>query len=69
MSGCPHLHTGFLDIIVSTQAYLYKHYFIFMWHPGLLEEIELERDKKVHLSKGKVLIMAEASSLGYFFFI
>ena len=38
-----------------------------MWHPRILQEIELQCDKKLHLSNGKVLIMAEASSLGEFF--
>ena len=34
-----------------------------MWHLRLLQEIELECDQKFHLSNGRVLIMAEASSL------
>ena len=38
-----------------------------MWHPRLLEEVELESDKKFNLSNRKVLIMAEASSLAEFF--
>ena len=67
ISGCPHLHTGFWGEIVSTQAYLHEQHFIFMWHPTLLQEIELQCDKKLRLSNGKVLIMAEASSLGEFF--
>ena len=67
ISGCPHLHTGFLGVTVSTHAYLHEQYFIFMWHPRLLQEIKLECDKKFHLSNGKVLIMAEASSLAEFF--
>ena len=67
ISGCPHLHTGFLGVTVSTHAYLHEQHFIFMWHPRLLQEIELECDKKFHLSNGKILIMAEASSLAEFF--
>ena len=67
ISGCPHLQTGFLGVTVSTHAYLHEQHFIFMWHPRLLQEIELECDKKFHLSNGKVLIMAEASSLAEFF--
>ena len=67
ISGCPHLHTGFLGVTVSTHAYLHEQHFIFMWHPRLLQEIKLECDKKFHLSNGKVLIMAEASSLAEFF--
>ena len=67
ISGCPHLHTGFLGVIVSTQAYLHEQHFIFMWHPRLLQEIELQCDKKLHLSNEKVLVMVEASSLGEFF--
>ena len=63
ISGCPHIHTGFSGVIVSIQAYLHKQHFIFMLHPRLLQEIELECDKKIQLSNGKVLIMAEASSL------
>ena len=38
-----------------------------MWHPRLLQEIESECDKKLHLSNRKVLVMAEASSLGELF--
>ena len=67
ISGCPHLHTGFLGVTVSTHAYLHEQYFIFMWHPRLLQEIKLECDKKFHLSNAKVLIMAEASKLAKFF--
>ena len=67
ISGCPHLHTGFLGVTVSTHAYLHEHHFIFMWHPRLLQEIELKCDKKLHLSNGKVLIMVEASSLAEYF--
>ena len=63
ISGCPHLHTGFLGVTVSTHAYLHEQHFIFMWQPSPLQETELECDKKFHLSNGKVLIMAEASSL------
>ena len=37
-----------------------------MWHLRLLQEIELECDQKFHLSNGRVLIMAEASSLADF---
>ena len=69
ISGCPHLHTGFLGVTVSTHAYLHEQHFIFMWHPRLLQEIELECDKKFHLSNRKVLIMAEASSLAKFVYI
>ena len=68
ISGCPRLHTGFVGVVVSTQAYLHVQHFIFMWHPRLLQEIELQCDRKLHLSNRKVLIMAEASSLGEFFF-
>ena len=67
ISGCPHLHTGFLGVIVSTQAYLHEQHFIFMWHPRRLQEIELQCDKKLYFSNAKVLIMVEASSLGEFF--
>ena len=67
ISGCPHPHTGFLVLTVSTHAYLHEQRFIFMWQPRLLQKIELECDKKFHLSNGKVLIMAEASSLAEFF--
>ena len=67
ISGCPHLHTGFLGVIVSTQAYRHEQHFISMWHPRLLQEIELQCNKKLHFSNGKVLIMAETSSLGEFF--
>ena len=67
ISACPHLQTGFLGVTVSTHAYLHEQHFIFMWHPRLLQEIELECDKKFHLSNRKVLIMAEASSLAEFF--
>ena len=67
ISGCSHLHTGFLGVAVSTHAYLHEQHFIFMWHPRLLEEVELESDKKFNLSNRKVLIMAEASSLAEFF--
>ena len=67
ISGCPHLHTGFLGVTVSTHAYLHEQHFIFMWHPRLLQKIELECDKKFHLTNGKVLIMAEASSSAEFF--
>ena len=67
ISGCPHLHTGFLGVIVTTQAYLHEQYFIFMWHPRLLQEIEFDCAKKFHFSNGKVLIMAEALSLAEFF--
>ena len=56
----------FLGVIVSTQAYLHEQHFISMWHSRLLQEIELECDKKLHLSNGKVLVMAEASSLTEF---
>ena len=38
-----------------------------MWHPRLLQKIELECDKKFHLSNGKVLVMAKAISLAEFF--
>ena len=62
ISGCPHLHLGFLGVIVSIQAYLHEQHFIFVWHPRFLQEIELESDKKFPLSNGKVLVMAEASS-------
>ena len=67
ISGCPHLHTGFLGVTVSTHACVHEQHFIFMWLPRLLQEIELECDKKLHLSNEKVLIMAEASSLAEFF--
>ena len=67
ISGCPHFHTGFLGVTVSTHAYLHEQHFIFIWHPRLLQEIELESDKNFHLSEEKVLIMAEASSLAEFF--
>ena len=67
LSGCHHLHTDFLGVIISTQAYLHEQHFISMWHLWIPQEIELEYDKKLHLSNGKVLIMAEASSLGEFF--
>ena len=67
ISGCPHLHTGFLGVIVSTQAYLHEQHSISMWHRRLLQEIELQCNKKLHFSNGKVLIMAETSSLGEFF--
>ena len=67
ISGCSHLHTGLLGVAVSTHAYLHEQHFIFMWHPRLLEEVELESDKKFNLSNRKVLIMAEASSLAEFF--
>ena len=63
ISGCPHLHTGFLGVTVRT----HEQHFIFIWHPRLLQEIELECDKKFHFSNKKVLIMAEASSLAEFF--
>ena len=69
MSGGPHLHTSFLGVTVSTQAYLYEQHFIFMWHPRPLQEIELECNKKIYLSNGKVLIMVEVSSLAEFFYI
>ena len=36
-----------------------------MWYPRLLQKIELQYDKKLHLSNGKV-IMAKALSLGEF---
>ena len=39
----------------------------FHFYVAPLQEIELECDKKFHLSNGKVLIMAEASSLAEFF--
>ena len=65
--GCPHLHTGFLGVAIRTHAYLHGQYFIFMWHPRLLQEIELECDRKFHFSKKKILIMEEASSLAEFF--
>ena len=67
ISGCPDPHTDFLGVTVSTHAYLHEQHFIFMWQPRPLQEIELECDKKFHLSNGKVLIMAEASSLAEFF--
>ena len=67
ISGCPHFHTGFLGVAVSTHAYLHKQHLVFMWHPRLLQEIELECNKKFHLSNRKVLIMVEASSLAEFF--
>ena len=38
-----------------------------MWHPRLLQNIELECDKTFHLSNGKVLVMAKAISLAEFF--
>ena len=38
-----------------------------MWHPRLLQGIELECNKKFLLSNGKALIMLEASSLAEFF--
>ena len=63
ISGCPYLHTGFLGVTVSTHAYIHEQHFIFMWHPSFLQEIELECDKKFHVGNGKVLKMAEASSL------
>ena len=66
ISGCPHLHTGFLGVTVSTHAYLHEH-FIFMWHPRLLQEIQLECDRKFHFSHKKLVIMAETSSLAEFF--
>ena len=69
ISGCPHLHTGFLGVTLSTRAYLHEQRFIFMWHPRLLQETELECDKKFHLSNRKVLIMTEASSLAEFFYM
>ena len=65
--GCPHLHRSFLGVIVSTQAYLHEQHSISMWHLRLLQEIELEYDKKLHLSNRKVLITAEAWSLAEFF--
>ena len=55
--GCPHLHTGFLGVTLSTQAYLHEQHFIFMWHPRLLQETELECDRKFLFSNKKVLIM------------
>ena len=67
ISACPHLHTGFLSVTVSTHAYLHEQHFIFMWHPRLLQEIELECNKKFLLSNRKVLIMAESLSLAEFF--
>ena len=67
ISACPHLHTGFLGVKVITHAYLHKQHFIFMWHPRLLQEIELECNKKFLLSNRKVLIMAESLSLAEFF--
>ena len=69
ISGCPHLHTGFLGVTLSTRAYLHEQHFIFMWHPRLLQETELECDKKFHLSNRKVLIMTEASRLAEFFYM
>ena len=69
ISGCPHLHTGFLGVIVSTQVYIHGQHFIFMWHPRLPQEVELQCDKNCHLSNGEVLIIAEASSLAEFFYI
>ena len=44
-------------------SYLHEQHFIFMWNPRLLQETELECDRKFHFSNKKVLIMAEASSL------
>ena len=67
ISGCLHLHTGLFGVIVSTQAFPHKQHFVFMWHPRLLQEINLECDKKLGLSNRKVLIMVEASSLAEFF--
>ena len=64
MHSPPH---RFLGVTVSTHVCLHGQHFIFMWHPRLLQEIKLECDKKFHLSNGKVLIMAEASSLAEFF--
>ena len=69
ISGCLHLQTGFLGVTVSTHAYLHEQHFIFMWHPRLLQQIELQCDKKFHLRNRKVLIMAEASSLAKFLYI
>ena len=63
ISGCPHLYTGFFGVTVRT----HEQHFIFIWHPRLLQEIELECDKKFHFSNKKVLIMAKASSLAEFF--
>ena len=51
ISGCLHFYTGFLGVTVNTQAYLHEQHFIFIWY----------------ISSGKVLIMAEASSLTEFF--
>ena len=33
ISGCPHLHTGFLDVTVSTHAYLHEITFHFYVAP------------------------------------
>ena len=67
ISGCPHLHTGFLGVTASTHAYLHEQHFIFMWHPRLFQEIQLECDRKFHFNHKKVLIMVETSSLADFF--
>ena len=66
-SGCPHLQTGFLGVTVSTLACLLEQHFIFMMHLRPLQEIELECDKKLHLSNRKALIMVEASSFAELF--
>ena len=67
ISGFPNPYTGFFGVTVSTHAYLHDQHFISMWQPSPLQEIELECDKKYHLSNGKVLIMVEASSLAEYF--
>lgn len=38
-------HTVFVGAIVSTQTYLHKQHFSFMWHPRLRQKIELEYEK------------------------
>ena len=56
----------FLGVIVITQAISMNNISFFLWHPRLLQEIELECGKKLYLSNRKVFIMAEATSLAEF---
>ena len=71
ISVCHHPHTVFCFFffgILSTQPCLHKQYFIHMWQPRFLQEIELECGKNCTLAMKKQPLWGKPSALRQIFF-
>ena len=71
ISVCHHPHTVFCFFffgILSTQPCLHKQYFIHMWQPRFLQEIELECGKNCTLAMKKQPLWGKHSALRQIFF-